>query len=75
MNVTLENLDHVFDYHAPRPDQLPKYAAVREAAKNFAKVIIVNAPIGADRSAAIRLLREAMMTTNAAIALSGPEVF
>lgn len=65
------NNDEVFTYHPPTPDQIPKYEAVREAAKTFAKVLDENVPSGADKSAAQRKLRECVMTANAAIALRG----
>ena len=45
--------------------------AIREAAKNLAKVIVNNTPPSADQSAAIRLLRESVMTANSAIACGG----
>lgn len=61
----------IFKYHAPTPDQLPRYAAIRQAAKNMAEVLMANCPPSADRTAAIRKIREAMMTGNAAIALNG----
>lgn len=64
------DLDHIFKYHAPTPEQLPKYEAIRTAAKVFAKVITDNTPPSADQTAAIRLLREAVMTANASIALA-----
>ena len=60
-----------FKYHPPTEFTLPKYAAINQAAKNFAEVILANCPRGADRSAAIRLVRDARMTANAAIALNG----
>jgi hypothetical protein len=66
-----EKLDSLFSYHAPRFDQVPKYEAIREAAKYFAKVLVKNTPRSADQSAAIRHLREAVMTANAAIANDG----
>lgn len=65
------DLDHIFTYHPPFPDQLPKYNALREAAKAFAQAIVDNTPRGADQSAAIRHVREAVMTANASIALGG----
>ena len=64
-------LRELFRYHAPRPDQLPKYEAVRSAAKHFAEVVLSNTPYSADQQAAIRKIREAVMTANAAIALDG----
>lgn len=66
-------IEDMFTYHPPSREQLPKYAAIREAAKYFARVVVANTPCGADQSAAIRKLREAVMTANAAIALDGRE--
>jgi hypothetical protein len=65
------DLDNIFKYHAPSPEQLPKYEALREAAKKFAQAIVDNTMVGADQTAAIRKVREAVMTANASIALNG----
>ena len=65
------DLNHIFKYHSPRPEQLPKYEAIREAGKNLAIIILAETPAGADQTAAIRKVREAVMTANAAIALDG----
>lgn len=64
-------LDHVFKYHAPTADQPEKYEALRSAAKQFAATIQELAPACADQSAALRHVREALMTANAAISLDG----
>lgn len=64
-------LRDIFTYHAPEPDQIPKYNAIRDAAYEFAKVIVANTPKCADQSVAIRHIREASMVANAAIALKG----
>jgi hypothetical protein len=64
-----------FKYHAPNETTIPKYAAINQAAKNFAEVILANCPPGADRSDAIRKIREARMTANAAIALNGLSLY
>lgn len=64
-----------FKYHAPNGTTLPKYAAINQAAKNFAEVVLANCPSGADRAAAIRQIREARMTANAAIALNGLSLY
>ena len=45
--------------------------SIRAGAKDFAQDILENTPSCADQSAAIRHLREAVMTANAAIALKG----
>lgn len=64
-------LTDIFTYHAPTPEQLPKYEAIRSAAKEFAKVLVANTPQSADQTAAIRLLRQTVMTANQSIALDG----
>lgn len=65
------DLDHIFTYHCPNPVQQENYAKIREAAKAFAQVILDTTPNCADQTVAIRLVREAVMTANAAIALEG----
>lgn len=67
--ITKENVDNVFSYHAPKEGQPARYSAVRESARQLANVILDNVPDCADRSAALRQLREAVMTANAGIAL------
>jgi len=64
-------LDDLFTYHAPTPEQLPKYDAIRKGARYFASIVLANCPSSADRSAALRQIRQAMMTANASIALHG----
>lgn len=66
------DLDNIFMYHPPKDDDTVKtYQVLREAAKEFASIIIEHTPAGADQSAAIRKVREAVMTANAAVALEG----
>ena len=60
-----------FKYHPPTGETLPKFAAINQAAKNFAEIVLANCPPSGDRSAAIRLIRDARMTANASIALNG----
>jgi len=57
-----------FTYHAPTPDQLPKYEAIRAAALVFAEVVVQNTPPSADQTVAIRKIREAALIANASIA-------
>ena len=66
-------IDHVFTYHPPRFQDLARYDAIREAGKYFAHVVASNTPPGPDQSAAIRKVREAVMTANAAIACQGDQ--
>lgn len=68
---TDETVDKIFTYQSARFEQLPKYEAIREAAKYFAKVILKNTQYGVDRQIAIMKLREAVMSANASIALDG----
>lgn len=66
-----EIITDLFTYHSPDPDTMQRYETIRDAAKHLALVIWKNCPYGADRTAAIRKLRETVMTANAAIALNG----
>ena len=65
------DLEHIFKYHATDGKQLARYVRLREAARVFAIAIVQDVPAGADQSAAIRHVREAVMTANVAIALGG----
>lgn len=69
--VSKQDLDNWFKYHAPRPEQQKKYEAIREAGKELAATILENTPPGPDQSAAIRQIREAVMTANQSIACDG----
>lgn len=66
-NIDIEN---IFTYHSPTSEQIPKYEKLRAGAKEFALLIMELCPDSADRSAAIRQLRECVMTANASIALN-----
>jgi hypothetical protein len=69
--ITSDQLKNWFTYHSPTPEQLPKFQAIREAGLFLAETIVANSPASADQTAAIRLIREACMTANAAIACGG----
>jgi len=69
MAITQADVENIFTYHAPKGDQPQRYQAIRDAAKNLALVIVANTQSSADQTAAIRLLRESVMTANASIAL------
>jgi hypothetical protein len=64
-------IENWFTYHAPSSDQLVAYDKLRNSAKDFAKAINDLVPDSADKTAAIRKVREAVMTANAAIACGG----
>lgn len=65
------NVEDVFTFHPPEPDQLVGYTAIRPAAMELVKLILKHVPPCADQQAAIRKVREAVMTANAGIALRG----
>jgi hypothetical protein len=71
MAITQEALDHWFTYHAPTASQPERYEALRSAGKAFAEAILKLTPSSADQTAAIRKVREAVFTANAAIACDG----
>lgn len=66
-----DQIEHWFTYHPPGPDDLPKFAAIRDAGKAMATAIVANTPSSADQTAALRKVREAVMTANAALACQG----
>lgn len=66
-----ECIDNWFTYHAPSQEQIPKYGELRQAGKTLAETIVRLCPMGADTMDAVRKVREAIMTANAAIACNG----
>ena len=71
MPIGADELHNWFQYHSPTPEQQNKYVEIRDAAKLLAFVIIDNTPSSADQTAAIRKLRECVMSANASIACGG----
>ena len=71
MPVTLDNVHDVVSYHQPNQDQVDKIAFIRREAESFITAIIVSTPVCGDQQAAIRHVRDAMMSANAAIVLNG----
>lgn len=63
-------IENTFTYHSPKNDQPLRYEALRTKAKELAVLIYQCVPNCADRTAAIRKLRECIMTANAAIAIN-----
>lgn len=64
-------LQDLFTYHPQQGEQEARYANIRKAALQFATILVLNTPESADQTAAIRKLRECVMTANASIALQG----
>ena len=71
MEISNDTLDSLFDYHAPTQDQVSSMNVIRNRAKDLARVINVEVPNSADKSAAIRLLRQCVQISNAGIVLNG----
>lgn len=67
--VTEANLDAWFAYHPATPVTGPKHDAIRKGCRELAQLFAETIPPGADRTAALRALREAMYAANAAIAV------
>lgn len=67
----IDKLLPIFTYHPPKAEQLESYQELRRAAYGFALAVLVYTPRCADQSAALRKIREAVMTANAAVALEG----
>lgn len=68
--MTQDEINNMFSYHAPKADQPARYEALRAKAKELATLIVESTPKCADQTAAIRKLRECIMTANAAIAIN-----
>lgn len=66
-----QTIDEIFTYHQPKEGDPQKYTAIREAARDLAWVILTQCPPCADRTVALRKVREAVMDANASIALNG----
>jgi predicted RNA polymerase sigma factor len=66
--MTDAELVNYFTYHAPKGDQTERYQRIREAALAFARVVVANTTASADQTAAMRKLRECVMTANQGIA-------
>lgn len=70
----LDQLEQQFTYQRPTELQVARMQSLRVAALNLSRTMLNCVPPGADRSAAIRKVRESVMTANAGIVL-GPEQF
>lgn len=64
-----DQLKTLFTYHPPTQAQAVAYASIRRQAVELGHIILSHCPPCADTTAALRKLRETVMTANAAIAL------
>lgn len=63
-----ERLDNSFTYHPPKPDQIPRYEALRNKARELAIEFMELVPTSREKSLAITKLEEAVMWANKGIA-------
>lgn len=63
-----EDLNNWFSYHAPTPAALNSYNILRDKAKEFAEMFNLAVPDCADKTAAMRKLRETVTAMNLAVA-------
>lgn len=71
MPINPSNVADWFNYHAPDDSQRRKFEDIRTACTQAAQVILANTPVCADQQAALRKLKEALMTANSAVATGG----
>ncbi len=68
------DIDNIFVYHRPFGDQPDRYVALREKAKELARLIQSLTPASAEQTLAMRDLQRCVMMANAAIAINEKEV-
>ena len=71
MAINSAEIDGLFELQEVTSENLPKYEAIRQAAKGLAHAIHLNTTRCADQTAAIRKVREAVATAYDAITLKG----
>jgi hypothetical protein len=68
MAIPQSDINNWFQYHAPTPEQLVAYNDIRQAAKIYAETVNKHVPDSADKTAAMRKIRESVMAANLAVA-------
>jgi hypothetical protein len=66
-----ERINELFGHKFPTYLTGPKFETIREAARHFAKLILMNVPSGSDRYIAIQKIREAVFLASSGIANDG----
>lgn len=67
-NMRVDRILRRLDYHPPNEFTIPKYQALRDAAKSFVTTMVRNCPESADTESAITMVEHALMMANKAIA-------
>ena len=68
MSSIAEDLANRYTYHAPRPDQIEKYAVIRANVHSIAQEFVSLCPTSRELALALTHLEEAVFWANAAIA-------
>jgi len=71
-DMRIEDLNNWFTYHAPTQSQQEQYTMLRDKAKELAVAFDACLPDCADKTAAVRKIRETVMAMNLAIACYQP---
>lgn len=62
------DIDNIYTYHSPTPEQVERYATIRSTAKSAAQTILDLCPVSRERDEALRAIEACVMWANAAIA-------
>jgi hypothetical protein len=68
VDMTIEQINNNFTYHAPKDDQQARYESLRSVAKDLAVLINSYCKESREKSLAMTKLEEAVMWANASIA-------
>jgi hypothetical protein len=68
------NINNIFCYHTPSPDQVSKDFSLRENAKSLAQLVLDLTPRSREQSLALTKIEEATMWATAAVARNEPDV-
>lgn len=69
----IRDIENNYRYHAPTPNQILRYNALREKFKELAMLIVDYTPICPDQTVALRKLHDANMAANLTIACNEAE--
>ncbi len=70
--MSQSDLDNTYTYHAPKMEQIERYARLRQKAKEFAQLVSMVTPQSREQSVALTNIQQAVMWANAAIAINEP---
>lgn len=69
--ITREEIENRFTHHSPKTEDVPKFEQLRNAAREFAILIISLVPDSLERAEALNHLDEVVMFSNAGISRHG----